>query len=125
METDAKAGGKTKRKLLFYPFCQYSGSNNLSYLNHIISTHYNASYECRKYLTEFPTRQWLKVHIKCCKGLKTEVAKEKPATSHRKIALFSSDLKKKKKQKTKSHQPDSQLNSRHFLQLALTALQQM
>ena len=44
METDAKAGDKSKRKLSFCPFCQYSGSNNQSYLNHIICAYYNVSY---------------------------------------------------------------------------------
>ena len=33
-------------KLSFCPFCAYAGGNDLSYLNHIIITHYNASYHC-------------------------------------------------------------------------------
>ena len=37
-------------KLLFCPFCTYMGGNDLSYLNHIIIAHYNASYGCGKCL---------------------------------------------------------------------------
>ena len=36
METDAETGDKSKRKLSFCLFCQYLGSNDQSYLNHII-----------------------------------------------------------------------------------------
>ena len=39
-------------KLSFCPFCAYAGRNDLSYLNHIIITHYNASYRCRKCLKQ-------------------------------------------------------------------------
>ena len=35
-------------KMSFCPFCMYMGTNNLSYLNHIIVVHYNASYGCEK-----------------------------------------------------------------------------
>ena len=109
MGTDAEASGKTKWKLSFCPFCQYLGSNNLSYLYHIICAHYNASYGCRKCLKEvFPTRQWLTAHMKHCKGLRVQAAKEKPATSCAKGASSSSSNSKKKKHKTKSQQPDSQ-----------------
>ena len=71
------------------------------------------SYECRKCLNEvFLTGQWLKAHIKHCKGLKTEAAKEKPATSYAKRASSSSsNSKKKKKHKAKSQQPDLQPDS--------------
>ena len=41
-------------KLLFCPFCAYvgGGGNDLSYLNHIIIVHYNASYGCGKCLKQ-------------------------------------------------------------------------
>ena len=108
METDAEASDKSKRKLLFCLFCQYLGSNNLCYHNHIICTHYNASYGCGKCLKEvFSSGQWLKVHMRCCKGLKAEAVKEKPATSHAKGASSSFSPKKKKHQ-TKSQQSDLQ-----------------
>ena len=42
-------------KLSFCPFCAYAGEggrNDLSYLNHIIIVHYNASYGCGKCLKQ-------------------------------------------------------------------------
>ena len=39
-------------KRSFCPFCAYAGANNLSYLNHIIIVHYNASYGCGKHLKQ-------------------------------------------------------------------------
>ena len=39
-------------KLLFFPFCPYVGGNDLSYLNHIIIVHYNASHGCGKCLKQ-------------------------------------------------------------------------
>ena len=103
METDTEAGGKIKWKLSFGPFCLYSGSNNLAYLNHIVCAHYNVSYGCEKCLNEVI----LTGHMKHCKDLKTEATKEKPATSYTNGASSSSsNSKKKKKHKTKSQQPD-------------------
>ena len=111
----AEAGDKSKRKLSFCPFCQYSGSNDQSYLNHILWAHYNASYRCGKCINKvFPSGQWLKVHMKCCKGLKAEAVREKPATSHTKGASSSSSSSKEKKHQTTSHSR----TPRHFHQLA-------
>ena len=39
-------------KLSFCPFCVYVGGNDLSYLNHIIIAHYNASYGCGQCLKQ-------------------------------------------------------------------------
>ena len=39
-------------KLFFCPFCTYVGGNDLSYLNHIIITHYNMSYGCGRCLKQ-------------------------------------------------------------------------
>ena len=40
-------------KLSFCPFCAYvGGGNDISYLNHIIIAHYNASYGCGKCLKQ-------------------------------------------------------------------------
>ena len=39
-------------KLSFCPFCTYAGGNDLSYLNHIIIVHYNASYGYGKCLKQ-------------------------------------------------------------------------
>ena len=57
-------------KLSFCPFCAYVGGNNLSYLNHIIIVHYNASYGCGKCLKQaFVSSSALHNHKKVCLGL--------------------------------------------------------
>ena len=56
-------------KLLFCPFCAYvgGGGNDLSYLNHIIIAHYNASYGCGKCLKQaFMSSSALHNHKKVC-----------------------------------------------------------
>ena len=54
-------------KLLFCPFCTYAGGNDLSYLNHIIIAHYNASYRCGKCLKQaFVSSLALHTHKKVC-----------------------------------------------------------
>ena len=56
-------------KLLFCPFCTYVGGNNLSYLNHIIIAHYNASYGCGKcWKQAFMSSSALHNHKKVCLG---------------------------------------------------------
>ena len=52
VETKAEAGSKPIWKPFFCPFCQHSGSNDPSYMNHIICGHYNANYGCSKCLDE-------------------------------------------------------------------------
>ena len=60
---------KPIKKLSFCPFCLYHGSNDISYMNHIIGTHYNVAYSCGKCLKEmFLLGQQLKTHIKVCTG---------------------------------------------------------
>ena len=39
-----------KKKVSFCPLCQYAGSNNMSYLNHIVIAHYDVSYRFGKCL---------------------------------------------------------------------------
>ena len=57
-------------KLSFCPFCAYAGRNDLSYLNHIIIAHYNASYGCGKCLKQaFVSSSALHNHKKVCLGL--------------------------------------------------------
>ena len=51
METKVEARSKSTWKLSFCPFCQYLGSNDQSYMNHICR-HYNANYGCSKCLNE-------------------------------------------------------------------------
>ena len=78
----------------FCPFCAYTGGgNDLSYLNHIIIVHYNASYRCGKYLKQaFVSSSALHNHKKVCLGLasrkSTRVLDGKPSggrgnSSHR------------------------------------------
>ena len=77
MEPKADAAGKAIKKLSFCPFCMYSGSNDPSYMSHIICSRYNAIYGCGKCLKEvFTTGQLLKNHMKVCKGLPKEAADE-------------------------------------------------
>ena len=62
-------------KLSFCPFCSYAGGNDLSYLNHIIIVHYNASYSCGKCLKQaFISFSVLHTHKKVCLGLTTRKA---------------------------------------------------
>ena len=54
-------------KLSFCPICAYAGRNDLSYLNHIIIMHYNASYGCGKCLKQaFISSSALHTHKKVC-----------------------------------------------------------
>ena len=52
METKVEAGSQPIWKLSFCPFCQYSGSNDPFYMNHIVCGHYNAYYGWGKCLNE-------------------------------------------------------------------------
>ena len=62
-------------KLSFCPFCTYAGGNDLSYLNHIIVAHYNASYRCGKCLKQaFILSSALHTHKKVCLGFTSEKA---------------------------------------------------
>ena len=63
-------GRKAIKKLSFCLLCMYSNSSNISYMNHIVCSHYCANYGCGQYLNEvFTTGQQLKVHLKVCMGL--------------------------------------------------------
>ena len=62
-------------KLSFCPFCAYAGGNDLTYLNHIIIVHYNASYGCGKYLKQaFVSSSALHTHKKVCLRLTSRKA---------------------------------------------------
>ena len=81
MEMDKEAGDQPSWKLC--PFCQYTGSNDQSYLNHIMCAHYCANYGCGKCLdTVFTSGQKLSKHMKKCKVLPKDGAKEEPSPSH-------------------------------------------
>ena len=69
MEPKPDMGGKATKKLSFCPFCLYNGSNDLSYMNHIMCGHYHANYSCGQCLKEvFTMGQQLKNHLKICTG---------------------------------------------------------
>ena len=56
-------------RMSFCPFCTYVGANDLSYLNHFIIAHYNASYGCRKCLKQaFMSSCTLHNHKQVCLG---------------------------------------------------------
>ena len=66
-------------KLSFCPFCTYAGGNDLSYLNHIIIVHYNASCGCGKCLKQaFISSLALHTHKKMCLGLTSGKAARVP-----------------------------------------------
>ena len=62
MENKVEADGKPIWKLPFCPFCQYSGSNDPSHMNHIICRHYNANYGCSKCLDEMYITATVQTH---------------------------------------------------------------
>ena len=73
MEPKVDTGGKAIKKLSFCSLCMYSGSNNISYMNHIMCGHYHANYGCGQCLNKvFTTGQQLKAHLKVCMGLPKE-----------------------------------------------------
>ena len=124
VETKAEAGSKLIQKLSFCPFCQYSGSNNPSYMNHIVCRHYNTNYGCSKCLNEvYITRHLLSKFMKTCKGLPKRAAdtgtvENKDGTvassSRNGVAVGSkkdgatTPAGKKKKHRSKDLPPDSQ-----------------
>ena len=72
-------------KLSFCPFCAYVVGNNLSYFNHIIIVHYNASYRCGKCLKQaFVSSSALHNHKKVCLRLTSQkyagVSDSKPSS---------------------------------------------
>ena len=58
----------------------YSGSNDMSYMNHIMCGHYNANYGCGQCLKEvFTTGQQLKGHLKICVDFPKEAQASTPS----------------------------------------------
>ena len=98
MEPKADAGGKAIKKLSFCLLCMYSGSNDISYMNHIVCEHYHANYRCRQCLNGvFTSRQQLKGHLKVCVGLPKEAEDHTSASPE-------------KEQMSKDPSPNSQLS---------------
>ena len=70
LEPKSDTDGKMAKKLSFCPFCLYNGSNDISYINHIIGKHYGTTNGCGKCLKEvFLLGQQLKEHLRVCMGL--------------------------------------------------------
>ena len=107
METKVEVGSKSTRKPSFCPFCQYLGSNDQSYMNHIIYGHYNANYGCGKCLNKvFITGQPLRKHMKTCKDFPKEAMNKATAEDTEGTASG-----KKKKSKSKDVPADQQPTS--------------
>ena len=59
-----------RMKTSFCPFCSYHCCNDSTFLNHIVSFHYDVGYSCGKCVEEvFITSQSFKVHFKECDSL--------------------------------------------------------
>ena len=70
LEPKSNTDSKAVKKLSFCLFCLYNGSNDISYMNHIVGRHYSTGYGCRKCLKEvFLLGQQLIVHLRVCAGL--------------------------------------------------------
>ena len=101
-----EAGSKSTKKFSFCSFCQYLGSNDQSYINHIICGHYDTNYGCGKCLDQvYIMGQSLHQHMKTCKGLSKE-AMDKATAEDTDGTTFGK--KKKKESKSKIPLPDSQ-----------------
>ena len=132
-KTKVEEGSKYTRKLSFCPFCQYSGSNDQSYMKHIICGHYNTKYGCGKCLNKvFITGQLLRKHMKTCKGLPKEAVDKATAedtdgaTSGKKMKSKSKDLPADPLPTSQSSQGGSQsslCHSQHTKEKAATTLQ--
>ena len=70
MKCEDDLADQPRMKTSFCPFCSYHCCNDSTFLNHIMSFHYNAGYSCGKCVEEvFITSQSFKVHFKECDGL--------------------------------------------------------
>ena len=70
---------KHSTKLCFCPFCQYSITNDQSFLDHVMRAHYQANYGCRKCLGEVcGESQPMECHLQECKGLPDAAKSDSP-----------------------------------------------
>ena len=78
-----------RTKTSFCPFCSYHCCNDSTFLNHIVSFHYDVGYGCSKCVEEvFVTSQSFKVHFKECDGLShnsTNVGRSLHHSPHRPV----------------------------------------
>ena len=118
LEPKSDADGKMVKKLLFCPFCLYNGSNDISYMNHIMSRHYSAVYSCGKCLKEvFLLSQQLKMHLKACtgfpKGGTPSSSDKEPMQQGAQESLYCSQCPKKKLDSTKESSSHSKAHKSH------------
>ena len=67
MKCEDDLADQPRMKTSFCPFCSYHCHNDSTFLNHIMSFHYDAGYGCSKCVEEvFITSQSFKVHFKEC-----------------------------------------------------------
>ena len=123
MEPNPDVGRKAIKKLSFCLVCLYNGSNNLSYMNHIMCRHYNANYGCGQCLKEvFTMGQQLKNHLKICVGFPKASTPSSPGKepmpqgsqeSSQVSPHYSQHPKKKKSDSTKKSSGEGSLSKVH------------
>ena len=70
MKCEDDLADQLRTKMSFCLFCSYHCHDDSTFLNHIVSFHYDAGYGCGKCVEEvFITSQSFKVHFKECDGL--------------------------------------------------------
>ena len=70
MKCEDNPADQPRMKTSFCPFCSYHCRNDSTFLNHIVSFHYDTGYGCGKCVEEvFITSQSFKVHFKECDSL--------------------------------------------------------
>ena len=123
LEPKSDTDSKMVKKLSFCPFCLYNGSNDISYMNHIMSGHYGTVYGCGKCLKEvFLLGQQLKTHLKACvgspKGGTPSLSDKEPspqgAQESSQESPHHSQCPKKKSDSTKESSSHSQAHKSHI-----------
>ena len=103
-------------KSIVLPLLRLHGGNDLSYLNHIIIAHYNASYGCGKCLKQaFVSSSTLHNHKKVCIGFITKKSATgsdgKPSSSRGGNGSHDSSIQATPKKDCKAPTTDSQGSS--------------
>ena len=92
-------------------FCVYTVQNDPAYLNHIVCTHYDASFGCGSYPSAITSSgQQMKAHIKECSGLAPlPMASQESVPSGHSPKKSAPDSKHVRSKKKGSHSEKSQL----------------
>ena len=122
-----------KKRVSCCPFCTYTIQNDLAYLNHIVSVHYNVNFTCGPCLSAVTSSgQQMKKHIKECSGLAPPpmASQESVRSGHspKKSAPGSKHVGSKKGRYSEKWRPagqasqeDSQASDRHVTHVASTS----